>query len=387
MARNTIPQSELIKRTDFREPDIRGHFYRDQTAIIHSRPFRRLKNKTQVFFSPDDDHVCTRIEHVLHVATIAATICKGLKSKPGCNWELDEDMAYAIGLAHDLGHTPFGHSGERQLNVLMKDQGGFAHELNSYRVVEKLAERGQGLNLTWAVKNGIICHNGESFERTISPDQQIIDLDKVNNRKHLPATYEGVIVRFSDKIAYLGRDIEDAVIAGMIGMNDIPEEIRTRIGAKNGEIINHLVLDLIDNSTDDQIGFSEECYELLLKLKDFNYQRIYRHPVLMKYEKYCVEIINRIFGYLLDRFNKYGFEHQKYSEDSKLSVDQYFGNYLHAMQPFYEKERATKDASYSVEKQILSDYISGMTDKFAIECMQQLSIPQAIDFRRRLENH
>lgn len=258
MCKNLIPIEELERRSHARKEDMRGAYYRDQTAIIHSRPFRRLKHKTQVFFSPDDDHVCTRIEHVLHVASIAATICRGLNSKEKSNWKLNEDLAYSIGLGHDLGHTPFGHAGESELFRLLGRENAFIHEINSYRVVEKLTNHGKGLNLTYAVKDGILCHNGEKFERSIKPDQKVKKLDEIKDRKNLPSTYEGCIVRFSDKIAYLGRDVEDAIIAGFIAQEDIPNEIKSQIGTSNGEIIDYLVQDLIENSHEEDISFSEK---------------------------------------------------------------------------------------------------------------------------------
>ena len=223
MIANRISSEELEKRTTPREADIRGCYYRDQTAILHSKPFRRLKYKTQVFFNPNDDHICTRIEHVLHVATISATICRGLKAKKDAEWDLNEDLAYAISLGHDLGHTPFGHSGEAALSRNLGKGREFMHEVNSYRVVEKLVNGGQGLNLTYAVKDGIICHNGERFEQSITPDFTVKDLNAIHSRSFVPSTYEGAIVRFSDKIAYLGRDIEDAMVAGFIRKSDITE--------------------------------------------------------------------------------------------------------------------------------------------------------------------
>ena len=143
---NPLSDEDYKERVKPREEDIRGPYFRDQTAIIHSLPYRRLKHKTQVFFSPKNDHVCTRIEHSLHVATIAATIARGL--------DLNEEMTYAIGLAHDLGHAPFGHSGERALNDLCGDIGGFVHELHGFRMVDKLGNRGKSLNLTYPIKNG-----------------------------------------------------------------------------------------------------------------------------------------------------------------------------------------------------------------------------------------
>ena len=155
-------QNETYRiRPKEKKTDCRGDFFRDQTAIIHSLPFRRLKHKTQVFFAPENDHICTRIEHVLHVATIAATICKGLNNSG--NWDINAEMAFAIGLGHDLGHAPFGHSGERALNGIFKADA-FKHEIHSLRVADKLANDGEGLNLTFGVRDGIICHCGESDE-------------------------------------------------------------------------------------------------------------------------------------------------------------------------------------------------------------------------------
>jgi len=384
MSKNLISQEDLEKRTHPREEDIRGPYYRDQTAIIHSRPFRRLKHKTQVFFSPDDDHVCTRIEHVLHVASIAATICRGLKSKEKSTWDLNEDLAYSIGLGHDLGHTPFGHAGESELSYLLGGGNSFIHEVNSYRVVEKLIGQGEGLNLTYAVKDGIICHNGEEFERSIKPNQQIKNLDNIKDRKKLPATYEGCIVRFSDKIAYLGRDIEDAIIAGFIAIEDIPKAIRDKIGTSNGEIINHLVLDLINSSTEEEIAFSKECYDLMLELKDFNYNAIYNNHRIKEYKVYCKRIISTLYDYLTKLYCSNHWDFEWYLKEGNLNIDKFFGNYIEGMKEFYFNEKQqNKWSEGDLGKQIVTDYISGMTDKFAIDCMKEISIPRPIEFKPR----
>ncbi|MDA3832250.1 MAG: HD domain-containing protein, partial [Spirochaetales bacterium] len=174
MLKNMLTEQELTKRDNAKEIDVRGAYFRDTTAIIHSYPYRRLKHKTQVFFAPSNDHICTRIEHVLHVATVAAAICKGL--------ELDSELAWAIGMGHDLGHAPFGHVGETVMNELMQNSGGFKHELYSLRVVDHLAYYGRGLNLTYAVRDGIISHCGEVFEQTIVPDFCIKDLASIDDR-------------------------------------------------------------------------------------------------------------------------------------------------------------------------------------------------------------
>ena len=216
--------------------DLRGHYFRDTTAVVHSYPFRRMKHKTQVFFAPRNDHICTRIEHVMHVATISATICRALN--------LDPDLAWAIGMGHDLGHTPFGHLGEKILSRL-RGVDGFRHEIYSLRVVDHLTNHGRGLNLTYAVRDGIINHCGEKFEQYLEPDHTVKDLSTITRRDRLPSTWEGVAVRMSDKIAYLGRDLEDAMQLGLVTVDDIPARGRRVLGQNNSRIIDTLVNDLI----------------------------------------------------------------------------------------------------------------------------------------------
>lgn len=362
--KNRLSIEELKKRTIDKQIDVRGDFFRDQTAIIHSMPYRRLKHKTQVFFSPKNDHICTRIEHVQHVATIASAICKGLNR---AGWELDGEMAYAIGLGHDLGHAPFGHAGEGALSRCLGRP--FMHELNSYRVVSRLANDGEGLNLTFGVKDGIICHNGEMFEQEIEPALRKNDLDSVRDRKVLPCTWEGCIGRFSDKIAYLGRDIEDAITSRIISREDVPEEINFVLGSKNGEIINTLVSDLIKTSAEQgKICFSDEKYELMNRLKDFNYAEIYQHERLSNYTSYADRMITLIFDHLKGLFTRYGFDTEGY-ESELLPISNSFGRYLHKMKKVYSEEPDIPD-------QVLSDYISGMTDTYAVDAVKQICIPQ-----------
>ena len=381
MITNRILPEDLERRSVPRADDIRGCYYRDQTAILHSKPFRRLKHKTQVFFSPNDDHICTRIEHVLHVATIAATICRGLNSK-GEGWQLNEDLAYAISLGHDLGHTPFGHSGEKAIATILGGKDKFMHEVNSYRVVEKLIDGGRGLNLTYAVKDGIICHNGEKYEQFITPDPTVKDLDAIRTRNFLPSTYEGAIVRFSDKIAYLGRDIEDAMVAGFIGSNDIPQKVRDRIGDTNRNIINFLVNDVVDHSTEEAIAVSDEAFEMMLELIKFNTQRIYAHPRLKEVETACENIIIALFHHLQKIYGSFDMASGEYAGTPSRTLDTYFVDYMRTMRPFYQQEAASENFSLEdTGKQIVTDYLSGMTDRFAIECMHEISIPQPIFFR------
>jgi dGTPase len=353
--KNLLPENILTGRKKPRETDIRGPYFRDQTAIIHSTPFRRLKHKTQVFFAPENDHICTRIEHVLHVATIAATICKGLNS---LGWDLSTELAYAAGLGHDLGHTPFGHSGEQVLNKKIPE--GFNHERHSLRVVDYLAREGEGLNLTYGVRDAILCHNGEKFEQYLEPSHSFIKLENKNNKHKNPSTWEGCFVRFADKIAYLGRDIEDALAVGVIKRSDVPEEISSYLGSTNGEIINSLVLDIIENSAKmDKAGFSDKSFDLLKKLRTFNYDRIYKNPSVLFYEKDCMFKLESLFDYFDYHFDNI--------IDGNISneVDKAFLKYYNTMRDFYLSNKYSKET-------VLVDYIAGMTDNYAVSSYEDL---------------
>jgi len=302
----------------------------------------------------------------MHVATIAKSICKGLNLH---GWNLDVEMAFAIGLGHDLGHAPFGHEGETILNSKLGGNNAFVHEVNSYRIVEYLANAGKGLNLTYGVKDGIICHNGEKFEQSLKPKATINILDEIKDRKVQPTSYEACIVRFSDKIAYLGRDIEDAIIAGFIKKNDIPEEIIKKIGFTNSEIINFFVYDIVENSKNkDVICFSDEKYELMLILRNFNYKNIYYNDKKSSFP-FAEKIINTIFDYLIEIYNKYKNDFTFY-ENYKYKFVRHFGHHLDEMQEFYKNNTDNKI--------IITDFISGMTDLYAIDAMKQITIPQPL---------
>jgi dGTPase len=366
--KNPLSDDIYKRRIEDRKEDIRGPYFRDQTAIIHSMPFRRLKNKTQVFFSPQNDHICTRIEHSLHVSTIAASICKGLG--------LDIDLAQAIALGHDLGHAPFGHAGEKKLNELAKGIGGFIHEVHSLRVVDKLDGTGKGLNLTYAVRDGIISHCGEDFTKSISPVKEEKVLEEIRDRSSLPTTYEGCVVRMADKISYLGRDIEDAITAQLITENDIPSEVREKLGKKNGEIIDSFVIDLIEWSGENgEIGFSDEKFKLMNRLKDFNYKNIYEHNRLKTYITHVEKIIEIIFNHLLTILCENGLEYGRYN-NSDIPLDKRFGNYLYKMRYLYEKKEPF------IPKQIVLDYVAGMTDQYALQCAKEIIFPEPINFDR-----
>lgn len=360
--RNPLPDSLYHSRLAPRKPDLRGDYFRDQTAIVHATPFRRLKHKTQVFFAPQNDHICTRIEHVLHVSTIATTICKGLN--------LDVELAQAIALGHDLGHAPFGHIGEKILHELSQSTGGFIHELQGLRVVDKLTRDGKGLNLTYAVRDGIVSHCGENFEQVIRPETVEKDLTAISQRQSAPLTCEGCVVRMSDKIAYLGRDIEDAISAGLITSSDIPRRLRKSLGTTNGEIIDTLVLDVVQASADrDAIALSDEKYGLICQLKDFNYSHIYNSKQLIKSNESITNLISGLFRHLIDEFMNYGFDVKAYTSSEHL-MNRHFGQSL--------KKRIHLYKNNPVPERCVVDFIAGMTDSYALEAASDLLFPKPV---------
>ena len=356
----------MKKREIKRAEDIRGEYYRDTTKILHSSPFRRLKHKTQVFFSPSNDHICTRIEHVLHVASIASTIARPLS--------LDTELTWAIGLAHDLGHTPFGHVGERIISSLMEKDGldPFEHEINSIRVVDFLADNGRGLNLTYAVRDGIISHNGEALSQKMSPTFTVKDIAKIKSRKHLvPATYEGVIVRFSDAIAYLGRDYEDATRLGLLKGKSLPLAVTRRLGESNSQIINTLVYDIIDNAREGEIGFSSEVYDAVKEMSRFNYENIYKSELLNGYNRYFMRLITLVVSYLKEIYSSYALDEKGYmSEHNMLAAG--FYHHIAEMYPVYmEREKS--------DRRIIYDYVSGMTDNFILDSANEILKPEHLN--------
>ena len=361
---NELSESVLTSRVKSRTGgDVRSPYYRDTTAIIHSSPFRRLKHKTQVFFAPSNDHICTRMEHVLHVASIATAICRAMG--------LDDEMAWAIGMGHDLGHTPFGHIGEHILSDLMVKNGfqPFEHEINGLRVVDFLSH----LNLTYAVRDGIISHCGEHFIRSLTPDFRVKDLDSITTKVGIrPATWEGCIVRFSDQIAYLGRDFEDASRLGIVSRTEVPEICVKVLGSTNGEIINTLVEDMIRTSGKEGcIAFSEDVFEAVKVMKDFNYKHIYLSPMLEGYEKYFRRLINLIYEYLSELLDRNGFEREPYlKEGNMLSAG--FYNFI------IEKKESYIEHDGNLNR-IVFDYISGMSDNFCIDCGNEILKPEHLN--------
>ena len=292
--------------------EVRTCFQRDRDRIIHCQAFRRLKHKTQVFLAPSGDHYRTRLTHTLEVSQIARTIARAL--------QLNEDLTEAIALGHDLGHTPFGHAGERALNELCPD--GFKHYEQSVRVVERLEKDGKGLNLTDEVRNGILCHTkGEDAY-----------------------TLEGQIIRIADKIAYINHDIDDAARADVLQEEDIPLELRLKLGMSKSERINNMVLDVIQNSGD-KIMMSEDCYQLFLELHDFMFVAVYTNPVCKSEEVKAVAMIQKLYDY--------------YTRNPEEMPAEYISI-------------AETDGT----QRAVCDYIAGMSDTYSVKIFNQLFVPK-----------
>lgn len=305
-----FPEEQCTFRTDYQ---------RDRDRIIHSKAFRRLINKTQVFLAPEDDHYRTRLTHTLEVAQISRTVARIL--------QYNEDLTEAIALGHDLGHTPFGHSGETVLNAI--HPGGFAHNEQSLRTVDRIEDtsRRRGLNLTYEVRDGILNHRGPG----------------------IPFTLEGQIVKICDRIAYVNHDIDDAIRSGIISMDDLPEEDISILGSTHSDRINNLITDLCINSEGKkEIALSPDFSRALLSLRSFMFANVYNSPEVQAVtDKEKVDLIIRsLYGYFLDH------------------PDEIPGVYKEI-----EKEDGTNVA--------VKDWISGMTDRYALRLYDRLFVPQS----------
>lgn len=307
--------SKNCKKREIPEEDcpIRTSFQRDRDRIIHSKAFRRLKHKTQVFICPQGDHYRTRLTHTLEVSQISRTVARGLR--------INEDLTEAIALGHDLGHTPFGHAGETVLNSIYPK--GFSHYEQSVRVVDILEKDGKGLNLTEEVRDGMLNHSKGPWAKTM----------------------EGRLVRVCDKIAYVNHDIDDAVRAGVIKVEDIPQDFLQNIGTSCSKRVNTMVSSLIENTKGSEIKMAPEVSKAFFKTHKFMYERVYLSEIAKSEEKKAVYVIEGLYKY----FKQHS---EKLPEDIKTIC---------------KKE--------GVERGVC-DYIAGMTDDFAIKIFKDLFIPK-----------
>ncbi len=368
--------NNIIKRENelySRDNDIRSDFERDYTRIIHSLAFRRMKHKTQVFFSPVNDHICTRIEHVILVESISDTIASYL----GLNTKLTK----AIAMAHDIGHSPFGHQGEKILSEISQREieKTFWHERNGMEMVDKIIlleddkQNLQNLNLTYGVKDGIISHCGEIDENGLKPRDKYIDLYEYNYpNQYNPYTWEGCVVKIADKIAYLGRDIQDAIALGILdkNLNELYEILNMDRTEKinNSIIINYLIYDLCENSNEvDGLRFSDKAFEFMNKLKEFNYRYIYKDERLKPSTDYFRLIINTIY----DTLKRY-YDEKEHIKDIYPEIVNDFEKWLKL---FWNRERqdmCKNKVVFNIDDkkelcQAIIYYISGMTDNYIID--------------------
>lgn len=378
-----------------RPQDVRSPFGRDANRILHSTAYRRLKHKTQVFFNVENDHICTRIEHVAHVESVSFAIASHL----GLNTELTR----AISLGHDLGHAPFGHQGESNINVLTKKYLGesFWHEKNGVYRVDKLElledsqRQCKNLNLTYATRDGILSHCGEVDENALRPRDPSISLEQFTTPgAYSPATWEGCVVKLSDKIAYLGRDIEDAIKLGFLCEAELRDldKLAQKFGmdAINTSVIMHnMIMDVCEHSSPESgICLSQAHLELINEIKRFNYKHIYNNEKLGPFRKYSNLIIEELFSILADSYDGENTLHKLIEkEKTHPLIAKEFGKWLAGYVSLdlsglpYEntiKGRYINEKIYgtlSDEKtyfKAIIDYLSGMTDGFAIRMFNEL---------------
>jgi dGTPase len=304
--------------------DFRTAFQRDRDRILHSKSFRRLKHKTQVFLAPFGDHYRTRLTHTLEVSAIARTISRALR--------LNEDLTEAIALGHDLGHTPFGHAGEATLARLLP--GGFTHFDQSLRVVDKLEYDGKGLNLSHEVRDGIARHS--------KGRGKILDRKK----EDLPSTLEGQVVRVSDVIAYVNHDLDDAIRAGLLRESDVPRALVAVLGKYHAKRIDKMVVDVIEASLGaglERIAMSDEIMKAVVELRDFLYERVYNHPEAKEELRKTEKIIRDLFGYFIEH------------------PDGFVKNY---------------PAGDPIQVRV-ADIVAGMTDRYAMSLYERLFFPKS----------
>ena len=364
-ARST--DEKYASRRHPQKPDeFRTEYQRDYTRIVHSRTFRRLRHKAQVFISPRNDHLCTRLEHSLHVASVAGTIAQALG--------LNVDLVRAIAVGHDLGHAPFGHKGEANLARIARRHGlSFSHELHSLRVVDQLEspyKRHPGLNLTFAVRDGIVCHHGESFDRTLKPNRRKKpdDLARTVRGRSRPATLEGCVVRWADKIAYLGRDLEDALDLKMVRKQDIPPLVRRRLGATNSRIIGSLVRDLVANwDGSDSLSVGAEIHEALNRFYDFSRERVYRAVEATRPFDQIDRAMESLFDFFLEQL-----ERSKGDVNAIARKRESFPC-LGVFADFLGKD--LRNWRRAAHPRVVVDFIAGMTDSYFVSTFAELFLP------------
>ena len=342
--------------------DLRPNFFHDSDKIIHSYCYSRYIDKTQVFYLVENDHITHRVLHVQLVAKIARTIGRFLN--------LNEDLIEAISLGHDVGHTPFGHDGEKIISAFLQEQGAgvFEHNVQSFRLFHDLEAYGKGLNLTAQVLDGIICHNGEILQnsygcdRSKTPEKLLIEYREslkgdFKSKDMVPMTLEGCVMRISDVIAYVGRDIEDAIILKLVERESLPREVTEVLGNKNSQIVDTLIKDLVNNSIDkEMLSFSPAVYDALNCLKDWNYKNIYQNPKKSTQDEKIKTMFRAVLAECLEELGS----------DKKVTG---INHWFNSMSAEY-KEMTPKP-------RVVADYVSGMTDDYLMNAYKEIVIPKS----------
>lgn len=353
--------SEAIRFQE-EQMDIRPSFFHDSDRIIHSYCYSRYIDKTQVFYLVENDHITHRVLHVQLVSKIARTIGRFLN--------LNEDLIEAISLGHDVGHTPFGHDGERIISRFLQEQGEgvFEHNVQSFRLFHDLEAYGKGLNLTAQVLDGIICHNGEILQNSYGCDRNktserlLVEYHDslkgiFKSKDMVPMTLEGCVMRISDVIAYIGRDIEDAIILKLVKREDIPREITEVLGNRNAEIVNTLITDLVNNSIDkDSLAFSPDVFEALDQLKKWNYENIYHNPKKSSQDEKIKSMFQAVLEECLEELD---------TNKKVTGINHWFNS------------MGTEYKETTSKPRIVADYVSGMTDDYLMNAYKEIVIPKS----------
>lgn len=312
-----LSKNSVGREREEQQCDIRTDFQRDRDRIIHSKAFRRLIHKTQVFISPEGDHYRTRLTHTLEVSQIGRTVARCLR--------LNEDLTEAIALGHDLGHTPFGHAGERALDRVCNE--GFEHHVQSIRLVEKLENKGKGLNLTWEVRDGILNHP----------------------TKGKPHTLEGQIIQLADKIAYINHDIDDALRGKIISPEQLPQDLLAILGHTTSERLNKMIHDIVSNSRGkDRVVMSDAYREAMYAMRKFMFDHVYIGSKAKVHEKKAENMLTQLFLYFKENEHLMPYEYLERIDNKEASLDR-----------------------------VVCDYIAGMTDRYATNMFMELFVPSA----------
>ena len=382
--KNVISREKDLYTPIYGKNTMRSEFDRDYTRIINCNAYKRLKNKTQVFFSPDNDHICTRIEHVNLVESISYTIAGAL----GLNTELTK----SISVGHDLGHTPFGHQGEKILNdiSIREINEKFWHGKNglefveNYELLKDYNGIKQNLNLTYGVRDGIIGHCGAFPKEGLKPRDEFIKLkDFTGSAKYMPYTWEACVVKIADNISYIGRDIEDAITMRLLKDDDLDKfnELIQKIKINSTNIINYLVVDLCENSTIEKgLKFSDEAYDIMNKLIEFNNKKIYKHNILKPMIRYCTLFMNELFTILSNQFD------EKNTIKNLKDIKKFYPEFIEEFIGWLSNYSLINERDYNkYDNKIMFDvskendykraiiiYLSGMTDKYIVKIYNTL---------------